>query len=75
MARTESYYAVVGVKCVGSTDKALQVRVPSLKPGGPSVHYWVPKSQLHPEDNEIIKFGDEGILVVKEWLAKEKGWT
>lgn len=35
---------------------------------------WVPRSQLHKDENELNHTGDEGMLVIPEWLAKEKGW-
>ena len=34
---------------------------------------WVPQSQIEAE-SEIWKRGDEGDLVVTEWIAGEKGW-
>jgi hypothetical protein len=30
--------------------------------------YWIPQSQIH-EDSEVWKAGDEGELVIPEWLA------
>ena len=34
--------------------------------------YWIPKSQIH-EDSEVSEVGDEGDLIISEWLAIEKG--
>ena len=33
---------------------------------------WIPQSQVH-ADSEIWKVGDHGLLVVSEFIAKEKG--
>ena len=33
--------------------------------------HWVPVSQIHP-DSDIHEPGDEGALVVPQWLAAEK---
>lgn len=61
-------YALVGpVRCVAATDKAIQVK-------WEGAHVWLPKSMLHPTENEIRKPGDEGMLIIPEWLAKLKGW-
>lgn len=35
---------------------------------------WVPVSQLHPTENEVKNLGEMGMLVIPDWLAKEKGW-
>lgn len=34
--------------------------------------HWIPQSQVH-DDSEIWKPGDEGKLVITEWIALEKG--
>jgi hypothetical protein len=36
------------------------------------VLYWIPQSQVD-DDSEIWENGQEGTLVVSEWIAKEKG--
>jgi hypothetical protein len=33
---------------------------------------WIPKSQIT-DDSEVWKQGDEGTLVITEWLAEQKG--
>lgn len=33
---------------------------------------WIPKSQIH-DDSEVWKNGQEGELIIPEWLAHEKG--
>lgn len=34
--------------------------------------YWIPQSQVD-DDSEIWQNGQEGTLVISEWIAKEKG--
>lgn len=34
--------------------------------------YWIPKSQID-EESEVHHEGDEGLLVIPEWLAEDKG--
>jgi hypothetical protein len=34
---------------------------------------WMPSSQVH-EDSEVYAAGHEGALVVKRWLAIQRGW-
>lgn len=72
--RRREWFLVANVTCIRETDKALLVRVPALKEGNPPTEDWVPKSQLHDEENEITTVGDVGMLVCSEWIAKEKGW-
>lgn len=58
-------------KVIHTSERALKVHVE----GTPLwMDEWVPKSQLHKEENECWQLGDEGMLVIPEWLAKEKGW-
>jgi hypothetical protein len=36
--------------------------------------HWVPKSQID-DDSEVYKANTEGVLIVSDWLAKQKGWV
>lgn len=54
------------VKCIGETSKAILV----LVDGDEKV--WLPRSQVS-ESSEVRREGDEGNLVIPEWLAEEKG--
>jgi hypothetical protein len=47
------------------TDKAVLVEADG-------VEAWIPQSQIH-DDSEVWKEGDEGTLVIPEWLAEAKG--
>jgi hypothetical protein len=55
---------------VGETDKAIFVAIgDGIKSGE---RMWIPKSQVH-DDSEIWKLGQEGTLVITEWIAEQKG--
>lgn len=54
-----------GCKAIAQTDRALRVVIDGEK-------YWIPQKQIH-DDSEVYKDGDEGELVISEWIAKEKG--
>jgi len=54
-----------GVECVADTEKALLCR---LEDG---TKFWVPRSQVN-EDCEIEGQGDIGVLIIPEWIAREK---
>lgn len=70
MGNSRNEWALIGpVQCVWSTERSVKVL---LK--GDILGVWIPKSQLHPTENEITKTGDEGMLVIPVWLAKEKEW-
>ena len=52
------------------TDKAWLVNV--KMPNGGLEEHWLPKSQVQATD--CLAEGDEGYFVVKEWIAKQKGF-
>lgn len=54
-------------KAIAVTPKAVLVKLPEMeKP------IWFPQSQIH-ANSEVWKEGDEGTLVVKRWIAEQKG--
>jgi len=53
------------VKAIAETEVALLCEV-----DGEEV--WLPKSQVQ-DESEVWQKGDEGTLVVSEWIAKQKG--
>ena len=57
-------------KIIRTTVKAVLFRE-NEKFGGEE--YWIPRAHLH-DESEVWKLGDEGMLVVTEWLAIKKGW-
>ena len=52
------------VRCLCETPKAILVEI-----DGEEV--WIPQSQIT-DDSEVWKEGDEGTLVITEWIAKQK---
>lgn len=53
------------VLCEAETGKAICCII-----DGESV--WLPKSQVD-DDSEVYKKGTEGVLVISEWIAEQKG--
>lgn len=53
------------VKCIKETAAALLCLI-----GDDEV--WMPKSQVD-DDSEVASEGDEGVLVITEWIAIQKG--
>lgn len=69
--RKDEWVLIGPTTVVHESPKAIKVHVE----GTPLwMDEWVPRSQLHKEENELSKTGDVGMLVIPEWLAKEKGW-
>lgn len=58
----------IEVTVMKTTERALLVRIEGDEP------VWVPRSQVG-EASEVEVEGDVGLLVVPEWLAREKGWV
>lgn len=56
---------VEGVVCIRETDAALLCQVDGKE-------VWIPRSQVL-DDSEVNEEGDEGVLVIPEWLALERG--
>lgn len=54
-----------GVTCTAETKAAILVVIDE-------VEHWIPKSQVD-DDSEVYKKGDEGTLIISEWIAQEKG--
>lgn len=54
-----------GVAALRQTEKALLVELDGKE-------IWVPQSQID-DDSEVFEAGGEGVLVVSEWWATERG--
>jgi hypothetical protein len=48
-----------------ATDAALLVEIDGRQ-------FWIPQSQID-DDSEVYQAGDEGELVVSQWIAEQKG--
>lgn len=53
------------VSCKRATDKAILCDIPELGA------VWIPQSQID-DDSEVYKAGDEGTLVISQWIADQK---
>lgn len=53
------------IKCIRSTDKAILVEVEGEE-------VWIPLSQVD-DDSEVYEEGDEGTLVITQWIADKLG--
>lgn len=56
----------VYAECLAETPSAILVDVGEDKP------VWIPKSQID-DASEVREKGDEGELVIPEWLAQDRG--
>lgn len=55
------------VRAIHETATGLLVKLPNGE------KEWVPKSQIH-ATSDVNDVGDDGLLVVTAWIAKQKGW-
>ena len=53
------------VLCKAASPKAILVVIEGTE-------YWIPQSQVD-DDSEVWAKGDEGTLVITEWIAMQKG--
>lgn len=65
---SERWLYAEGVKVQVETEKAIKVKIP-----GVALALWLPKSQLHQDDNEVWEEEDVGVLVLSKWIAEQKG--
>lgn len=56
----------IDVTIIAETEKAV------LCDFGSGIEYWIPQSHVD-DESEIWHKGDEGVLVVSEWIAEQKG--
>ena len=66
----EDDYEMEDVTCIKATEKALLITSPDLGDD----EEWVPLSQVS-DDSEVMDEGDEGTLIVTNWIAEQKGWV
>lgn len=56
--------SIEDVVCKHATDKAILVEIDGED-------FWIPQSQIT-DDSEVWKGGDEGTLVITEWIATQE---
>lgn len=62
MSRTVKYE---DVECIAQSDLAVLVIIEGDE-------YWIPQSHID-DDSEVWKKGDEGTLVITQYIAEKKG--
>jgi hypothetical protein len=67
MKSSDPMKSVDNLTVVRATEKAILVKTVGGKEN------WIPKSQIH-EDSQIQSFGDEGTLIISEWIYNQKEW-
>jgi len=65
VSRAEDWVEIDDVACKIETEKAILVVVSGEE-------HWLPKMALS-DESEVQGRGDKGILIIKEWLALERG--
>lgn len=54
-----------GVKCTNETEAAILVTIDGER-------HWIPKSHVD-DDSEVYEKDTEGLLIISEWIATQKG--
>lgn len=67
------YVAIANCTCVHKTAKHDDKSQGALLISVQGREYWIPTVQVAPM-SEVIAKGDKGILVVKRWIAQQKGF-
>ena len=57
--------SIEDVTCLKSTEKACLCLIGTEE-------MWIPQSQID-DDSEVCTEGDEGTLVISQWIAEQKG--
>lgn len=78
----EDTFRVEDANCIGENAKAILVEAPSFMNDSDARvdrergvgRTWIPKSQLS-GDTEVCEPGQEGVLIVSMWLAKQRSWA
>ena len=58
--------------CVDSTPKARLIKSPEYPFDGKEM--WVPYAAID-DDSEVYSKGHEGMCVIADWFAEQKGWV
>jgi hypothetical protein len=56
---------IEGVRCTRVSTKAILVHIDGAE-------HWIPQSQIH-DDSEVYQLGDDGKLVITQWIADHNG--
>jgi len=69
-----NYVAIADCLCMVRSPKKDEKRQGALLINCRGKEYWIPFVQVGPM-SEVINPGDKGILVVKRWIAEQKGFV
>ena len=61
-------HRIENARCIRESEKAILVEADELEDA-----VWVPKSQVH-MDSEVWEDGGDGVLIVSDWFAEQRGW-
>lgn len=64
------FLKICSTKCINATEDAILVKIEGYEKNHGQV--WIPQSQVH-DDSEVSKRGDEGDLIISQWIAEQKG--
>lgn len=67
------YVALANCLCMHKTEKKDEKTQGALLIRCQDKEYWIPAVQIAPM-SEVMATGDKGILVVKRWIAEQKGF-
>lgn len=67
------YVAIADVTCAHKTPKKDEKTQGALLINCKGKEYWIPCVQVAPM-SEVMTTGDKGILVIKRWIAEQKGF-
>jgi hypothetical protein len=60
------FLKIASTRALRATDAAVLVHIEDHG------DVWIPQSQIH-DDSEVSKPGDEGDLIITQWIAEQKG--
>jgi Holliday junction resolvasome RuvABC DNA-binding subunit len=68
------YVAIADVTCLHKTAKKDEKAQGAILVNCKGHEYWIPTVQVAPM-SEVTEVGDKGILVIKKWIAEQKGFV
>lgn len=73
--RDSAFVVVPECRCVEERDTSIWVESPHFPNDTPfgAARVWFPKGKHIHDDSEVFEEGDEGDLIISEWIANEKG--
>lgn len=60
------FLKIASTRAITATDAAVLIHIEDHG------NVWIPQSHIH-DDSEVSKPGDEGDLIITQWIAEQKG--